>query len=107
MRMMKFPTGVLVAVLAASLTAGLVATATAFAGDQWPQRTVHIIVPVGAASATDSAARIFAERLADRWKQPVVVENRPGADGLIGVTAFAGMRDDHALMFAPAAPIAV
>jgi tripartite-type tricarboxylate transporter receptor subunit TctC len=50
---------------------------------------------------------LFAERLSERWKQPVIVENRPGADGLIGVDAFAGMHDDHALFFGPAAPISV
>jgi tripartite-type tricarboxylate transporter receptor subunit TctC len=52
-------------------------------------------------------ARLYAERLAERWKQPVYVENRPGADGLIGTVAFANMRDPHTLLFSPAAPISV
>ena len=73
----------------------------------WPQRTVRLIVPVGAGTAPDIAARLFAERLAERWKQPVVVENRPGADGIVGVGAFAGMRDEYALLFSFAAPISV
>jgi tripartite-type tricarboxylate transporter receptor subunit TctC len=68
---------------------------------------VRVIVPVSAGSATDSAARIFGERLADRWKQSVIVENRAGADGLIGVAAFAGTNDPHVLMYSPAAPISV
>jgi tripartite-type tricarboxylate transporter receptor subunit TctC len=68
---------------------------------------VRVIVPVSAGSATDSAARIFGERLADRWKQSVIIENRAGADGLIGVTAFAGTNDSHVLMYSPAAPISV
>ncbi len=75
--------------------------------ESWPQRTVRLIVPVGAASGPDIAARVFADRLAERWKQPVVVENRPGADGLIGTTAFVGARDDHALLFSFAAPVSV
>src|SRR5262249_57935488 len=48
-----------------------------------------------------------AERLAERWKQPVVVENRPGADGMMGVNAFVAMRDDHTLLFSFAAPISL
>jgi tripartite-type tricarboxylate transporter receptor subunit TctC len=55
----------------------------------------------------DRCARHYAERLAERWKQPVVVENRPGANGLVGTIAFAAMRDDHVLLFSPAAPISV
>jgi tripartite-type tricarboxylate transporter receptor subunit TctC len=67
--------------------------------EPWPQRAVRIVVPVSAGIGTDVAARLFAERLAERWKQPAVIENRPGADGLIGTAAFANMRDDHALLY--------
>jgi len=92
---------------AASLITSLAAATPPVAAEPWPQRTVRLVVPVGAASATDSTARIFADRLANRWKQPVVVENRPGADGLIGVTAFVAAHDDHTLLFAPGLPISV
>jgi tripartite-type tricarboxylate transporter receptor subunit TctC len=92
--------------LVASVVIGLTA-ATAAAAETWPQRMVRLFVPVGAGSATDTAARIYADRLAERWKQTVVVENRPGADGLIGVSAFIAARDDHALLFSFAAPISV
>src|SRR5262249_58767419 len=51
------------------------------------------------------AARAFAEQLAKRWKQPVVIENRPGAEGMIGVSAFTSTKDDHALFYFSAAPI--
>ena len=102
MRMTKVRTSALVA----SVVIGL-ATATAAAAETWPQRLVRVFVPVGAGSATDTAARIYADRLSERWKQPVVVENRPGADGLIGVSAFVAARDDHALLFSFAAPISV
>jgi tripartite-type tricarboxylate transporter receptor subunit TctC len=73
----------------------------------WPQRTVRIIVPIGAGVGSDIAARRFAEQLSALWGQPVVVENRPGADGLIGTVAFVNMHDDHTLLFSPAAPISV
>ena len=42
-----------------------------------------------------------------RWGKPVVVENRPGADGLIGTAAFAAAQDDHVLLFSFAAPLSV
>jgi len=76
-------------------------------GGQWPQRPVRLIVPIGAGSSVDITARMYADRLAARWRQPVIVENRPGADGLIGTGAFAAARDDHTLLFSFAAPISV
>jgi tripartite-type tricarboxylate transporter receptor subunit TctC len=102
MRMTKVRASALVASVVVGLTA-----ATATAAETWPQRMVRVFVPVGAGSATDTAARIYADRLGERWKQPVVVENRPGADGLIGVSAFVAARDDHVLLFSFAAPISV
>ncbi len=66
----------------------------------WPHRTVRLIVPVPAGSASDFSARLFAERLSQRWGQAVIVENRPGADGVIGVSAFLGTDDDHTLLYA-------
>src|SRR5690242_7649980 len=79
----------------------------AAAAEPWPQRVVNLIVPFGTGSGPDIAARIYAERLAVRWNQPVVVENRTGAEGLFGVTSFTAMHDDHTLLFSPAAPISV
>jgi tripartite-type tricarboxylate transporter receptor subunit TctC len=64
-------------------------------------------VPLGPGSSPDIAARVFAEQLGLRWGKAVVVENVPGADGLVGTAAFAAARDDHVLLFSPAAPITV
>jgi tripartite-type tricarboxylate transporter receptor subunit TctC len=75
--------------------------------ETWPQRAVRIILPLPAGVGVDLAARLFAERLAERWKQPVVVENVPGADGIVGVTRFVGSRDDHTLLFSFAGPITI
>jgi tripartite-type tricarboxylate transporter receptor subunit TctC len=86
---------------------GLATTVAAIAAEPWPQRPVRLIVPFGSGGGPDVAARLYAERLAGEWKRPVIVENRPGADGLVGAGAFAGMHDDHALLFSPAAPITV
>jgi len=69
----------------------------------WPQRTVKFIVPLGPGSGVDIAARLFADRLTARWGKPVVIENRPGGDGFVAITAFVGARDDHTLLFTPSA----
>jgi tripartite-type tricarboxylate transporter receptor subunit TctC len=75
--------------------------------ETWPQHPIRMIVPIAAGSSPDVAARVFAERLKARWGQPIVVENRPGADGLIGTAAFAAAQDDHTLLFSFAAPLTV
>src|SRR5262245_22120774 len=54
----------------------------------WPERVVKFLLPAGPGSSIDVAARLFAERLSERWGKPIVVENRPGADGILGVQAF-------------------
>jgi tripartite-type tricarboxylate transporter receptor subunit TctC len=65
----------------------------------WPQKTVRFIVPLPPGSGTDLSARLVAERLTERWGQPVVVENRQGADGIPAVTAFLSARDNHTFLF--------
>src|SRR5882672_12883572 len=65
----------------------------------WPQKTVRFIVPLPPGSGMDLSARLVAERLTERWGQPVVVENRQGADGIPAVTAFLSARDNHTFMF--------
>jgi len=67
----------------------------------WPQRSVKFILPLGAGSGADIGARLFAERLSKRWGQPVVVENRPGGDGVIAINAVMSARDDHTLLCGP------
>jgi len=86
------------------IIAGLLVAAVcwSFCGsaNAWPDRAVHLIVPVPAGSAADFTARLFAQSLSVRWEQPVIVENRPGADGVIGVASFVKLHDDHTLLFA-------
>jgi len=67
--------------------------------EPWPQRTVRFIVPLPPGTSTDLVARLFADRLAERWRQPVVVENRQGGDGIPAVGGFVSARDDHTLLF--------
>jgi tripartite-type tricarboxylate transporter receptor subunit TctC len=79
-----------------------------FAGAQtYPARPVKFILPFGPASGIDIAARLFADRLGARWGKPVVVENRPGGEGLIAIGAFVSANDDHTLLFSPVGTFAV
>src|SRR5262249_14199050 len=89
--------------LLALVLPGLLACAapTSVSADAWPQGTVRFIVPLGPGSAADAGARLLAERLTARWGKPVVVENRPGGDAVIGIAAFVGANDDHTLLYAP------
>ena len=65
----------------------------------WPGKTVRLIVPLPPGSGMDLSARLAAERLAERWGQPVVVENRQGADGIPAVTALLTAQDQHTFLF--------
>jgi len=60
---------------------------TAAAAQDWPSRPITIVIPFAAGGPTDFIARIFAEPLSDELGQPVVIANRPGASGTIGVQA--------------------
>jgi len=67
----------------------------------WPQRTVKFLLPLGPGSGVDIGARLLGDRLSMRWGQPVVVENRPGGDGIVAISAFVGAHDDHVLLASP------
>ncbi|HEY2534150.1 MAG TPA: tripartite tricarboxylate transporter substrate binding protein [Xanthobacteraceae bacterium] len=97
----------IIAVAAVVITAYLPIAGNAVAEQVYPTRTVRFIVPFGAGSATDITARLFADRLATRWGKPVIVENRPGADGLVAINAFVGAQDDHTVFFGPAGTFTV
>ncbi|HTT47672.1 MAG TPA: tripartite tricarboxylate transporter substrate binding protein [Pseudolabrys sp.] len=73
------------------------------AAESWPNRPVRFIVTLGAGSGVDIGARLFADKLAALWGQPVVVENRPGGDGMVAITAFLAAHDDHVLLVTPVA----
>jgi tripartite-type tricarboxylate transporter receptor subunit TctC len=73
----------------------------ASADQTWPTRRVKFILTLGPGSGADIGARLFADRLSQRWGQPVVVENRPGGDGIVAINSFASARDDHQLLFSP------
>lgn len=67
-------------------------------GATWPTRVVRIIVPFPPGGAADSCARVLAELFPADLGQSVIVENRPGAGSVIGVTAAAQSKDGHTLL---------
>lgn len=62
----------------------LAVPAGAFAQQKYPTRTVRLVLPFAAGSAVDVLARLYAQQMSENWKQQVVVDNRTGANGIIG-----------------------
>jgi tripartite-type tricarboxylate transporter receptor subunit TctC len=84
---------------AVALGLALVAAAPALAQEGFPSRTVKIIVPFTPGGSPDVLARLLAERLRGPWGQGVIVENRPGAGGNVGVLAARDAEPDgHTLL---------
>jgi tripartite-type tricarboxylate transporter receptor subunit TctC len=84
-------------------TAATIATAADF-----PTRTVTIVVPFPAGGTADAVPRIVGAKLAERWKQPVIIENRPGAAGTTGSAFVANASPDgYTLLASPAGPLVI
>src|SRR5687767_1385841 len=66
----------------------------------WPSRTVTIVVPLGAGSASDIVGRVVADQLSKQLKATFIVENRPGAGGTVGAAAVARAAPDGYTMLA-------
>ena len=87
------------AMLAAALP---IFTATGIqAQTAYPSRPVRIIVPVTTGGPSDLVARLLARELEVSLGKPVVIENRPGGDGLVAITTFTSANDDHTLLSQP------
>ncbi len=72
----------------------------------YPAKPVRLIVPYATGGGTDILARLFAQKLGEAWNQSVVVENKPGADGIIGSEQVAqSPPDGHTLMLVVAAHV--
>ena len=69
----------------------------------WPQKPVRFILSLGPGSGADIGARLYADRLTKMWGHPVIVENRPGGDGVIAINAVIQAKDDHVLLWEPSA----
>ena len=75
---------------------------------EWPSRPVRIIVPFPAGGSADLLPRAVAEKLSEKWGQPVIVENRSGAAGNIGADAvFRADPDGYTLLSSPPPPLVI
>jgi tripartite-type tricarboxylate transporter receptor subunit TctC len=67
------------------ISVAAVAIAVPVSAQEFPSRPVKIVVPQTPGGASDALARIVGQKLSEKWQQPVVVENRPGAGGNLGM----------------------
>lgn len=85
--------------------AGMVAAACATA-QNYPDKPIRIIVPFAPGGGSDVVGRLIAQKLNARWKQPVIVENRPGAGGAIGADMVAkAMPDGYTLLLSDSSAV--
>lgn len=75
--------------LAAIASAALLGSPFVAAEDKWPTRPVRIVVPVAAGGPADAVARAVGQKLSERWGQPVIIDNKPGANTAIGASEVA------------------
>jgi tripartite-type tricarboxylate transporter receptor subunit TctC len=86
----------------------LCGTASVAAAQSWPSRPLRLVAPYAAGGPIDISARLLAAKLQDSLGQPVVVENRPGAGGNIGVDLIAkGPADGYNLVMSAIATLAI
>jgi tripartite-type tricarboxylate transporter receptor subunit TctC len=93
--------------IASLITAAVCAVATtAVSAQAWPTKPVKIVVPAPAGSSLDIVARLLGDKLKDKWGQPVVIEPKPGAGGMLGVDMAAKATDAHTLVIGFPGPTA-
>lgn len=74
---------------------------TATLAQQWPTHPVRFVLPFGPGSGADTGARLIADKLQQKWGQPVIIDGKPGGDGLLSLGAVVSAKDDHTLFFGP------
>src|ERR1700710_1104732 len=84
----------IVAGIVALSAAALVPAAAPDVAKDYPHRTTHIVVPFPAGGPADVAARLLAQRMNEDWGQPVIVDNRPGGNTVIGAQQVAKASPD-------------
>jgi tripartite-type tricarboxylate transporter receptor subunit TctC len=94
----------LLAVAATTLAA--LAPLPGIAQTAWPTQPVHIVVPTGPGSSLDLIVRLMSDKLGARWGQPVVVGNKPGAGGMLGLDVAAKSTDGHTIAIGFNGPLA-
>jgi tripartite-type tricarboxylate transporter receptor subunit TctC len=85
-----------------------VLTAFSIEAHAFPERTVRLIVPVAAGGSIDVTARVLGDALSKKWKQPVIIENRAGANMIVGTEAVAkSPPDGYTLLVGGAGPMTI
>jgi tripartite-type tricarboxylate transporter receptor subunit TctC len=90
--------------LVAALAAGPAIGASDAAAQGYPTRRITIVVPFSAGTAFDTIARQAGQKVSERWGQPVVVDNKPGASGTIGTESVANAAPDGYTLVTAGAP---
>lgn len=91
-----------------TLIALLIALPDVAGAQDWPQKTVRIVVPFPAGGSNDTLCRIVADKLSAEWKQPVIVDNKTGAGGNIGAEiAYGAPGDGYTLLCSPPGPLSI
>ena len=96
--------------IAAALTLGAGMVTGAFAqnlAQQYPARPVRVVLPFPAGTGADAVTRTVTQKLSETWGQPVVIDNRPGAGGTIGVAVVAKATPDGYVLLAHSSTYAV
>jgi tripartite-type tricarboxylate transporter receptor subunit TctC len=94
--------------LLAVFAAALIVSAVASAQQKFPVKSVRVVLPFAAGSAVDLLGRLYAQRMSESWGQQVVVDNRTGANGIIGMELIAhAVPDGYTLGMANIATLAI
>jgi tripartite-type tricarboxylate transporter receptor subunit TctC len=95
-----------VAAIAASLL--VMQTAQAASPEAWPEKPIRMVVPYPAGGSADSSARLLGQKLAEKFGQTVIVENKAGASGNIGtVDVMRAKPDGYTILFNPSAHVII
>ncbi|CAG9176756.1 Bug family tripartite tricarboxylate transporter substrate binding protein [Cupriavidus pampae] len=89
-------------------TSGLMVPMSAWAEEKWPTRPIRLVVPYPAGGSSDIIARLISKQLGEALGQPIVVDNRPGANGNIGAAMVAQQgSDNHTLLLCDVGALAI
>lgn len=88
------------------VSVALLVASLPLAAQTWPTKPVKLVVPTGPGSSLDLIARSMGDKLAARWGQPVVIENKPGAGGMLGLDIAAKATDGHTFAIGFNGPVA-
>src|ERR1700679_1599251 len=88
-------------VLAVLVLAAHSLAVAARAAEQWPTHPVRFVLPFGPGSGADTGARLITDKLQQEWGQPIVIDGKPGGDGLLSLQTVVSAKNDHTLFFGP------